>query len=117
MRLHEARRAGDDHSADRVGAHDVRVVVDLDPTRRPVEPEGLAQGHQQLALGGRIGEAPGQRLLGVALRVIDEVLPLAAARPVDLDAVSTRLDSAAATSSASSIPWLVRTVRGAGLSS
>ena len=87
MRLHEARGAGDDHAADRVRAGDVRIVVDLDPPGGTIEAEGLSQGRQQLALGGGVGEPPGQGLLGVALGVVDEVLPLAAARAVDLHTV------------------------------
>ena len=42
MRLHEAGRPRDDHRADRVRAHDVRVVVDLDSARHAFEAEGLA---------------------------------------------------------------------------
>ena len=39
MLLHEAARAGDDHRADGVRAHDVRVVVDLDAARTSVMPK------------------------------------------------------------------------------
>jgi hypothetical protein len=48
--LHEPFRPGDDHRADRVGAHDVRVVVDLDAARRLFQTERLGKAGQQARL-------------------------------------------------------------------
>ena len=40
----KAFRAGDDHGADRVRAHDMRIVVDLDAARRTLKAKYLRDG-------------------------------------------------------------------------
>jgi hypothetical protein len=56
--FHEAFRAGDDHAADRIGAHDVGVVVDLDPPGRAGQAEGFGQSFQQPRLARGFGQMP-----------------------------------------------------------
>jgi hypothetical protein len=65
----------------------VGVVVDLDASRRAVHAEGLAERHEELGLGGRVGEAPSERLLRVAQGVVDHLPALAALGRVDLHPV------------------------------
>ena len=84
----ETLRPGDDHRADRVGPHDVRIVVDLDPPRRRCEAEGGGERFEQLRLARRFGELARQRLARVAQRVVDELLLFAAARRADSDAMA-----------------------------
>ena len=61
--LGEAFRPGDDHGADGIGAHDVRIVVDLDPPRRlaagrsrtePDEQPRLARSRRAFAPAPRV---------------------------------------------------------------
>ncbi len=85
MLLHEAVRAGDDHRADRIRAHDVGIVVDLDPAGCFLQPEGLTERDQKLLLRGRVGELAAQRLPGVAQHVFDELPALSPLRRVDFD--------------------------------
>ena len=73
----EAVGAGHDHRAHRVGALDVRVVVDLDPARGCVEPEGLGQPVEEAALRRRLGHLAREAFAGVAHRARDELQLLA----------------------------------------
>ena len=115
--LHEAFRPGDDHRADRVGPHDVRIVVDLDPPRRRCEAEGGGERREQLRLARRFGELARQRLARVAQRVVDELLLFAAARRADGDAMAgARARRPRATASREATSWLSSTSRGAGRS-
>ena len=76
---------GHDHAADRVGALDVRVVVDLDPLGRRVQAEGLRHAVQQFALRRVLRHAAAERLARVGQRHVDELALLAALRHRDLD--------------------------------
>ena len=78
LRLHEPFGPGDDHAADRIRAHDVAVVVDLDPLRGAVEAEGLGEGLEKRALARALRHPPRQRLAGVARRLLDQPRLLAA---------------------------------------
>ena len=69
---------GDDHRADRVGALDVAVVVDLDPLRRMRQAERGDHALQQAALRRGVGELAAQRLARIGQRVRDQLLLLAA---------------------------------------
>ena len=60
MGLHEPRRARHDHGADRVGAHDVGIVVDLDPPGVRSMPKAAASAGQQLLLARRLGQLAGR---------------------------------------------------------
>ena len=48
--LAKAFGPGDDHRADRIGAHDMAVVVDFDPVRRPLQLEQLRKRSEVLVL-------------------------------------------------------------------
>ena len=85
MVLHEPVRPRDDHRADGVGALDVRVVVDLDPLRRCLQPEGFAQTGQQFGLRRAFRHPAGQRLPRVAQGARDKFRLLAALGHEDLD--------------------------------
>ena len=74
----EAVRPGHDHGADRVGALDMAVVIDLDPPRRMRQPERGGHALQQPALGRGIGELAAERLAGIGERVRDQFLLFAA---------------------------------------
>ena len=76
----EAVRPGHDHAADRVGAHDVAVVVDLDPLGRGLQAEGLAHGREQLGLGGAFRQLAAERLAGVGQGVLHQLALFAALR-------------------------------------
>src|SRR5690606_8087255 len=91
LALGEAVGAGDDHGADRAGAHDVAVVVDLDATRRGGQAETLGKTREQLALGGRFGEFAAERLARIGQRMLDKVALLAALRAGDRDPVAAPL--------------------------
>ena len=80
--LAEALGPGDDHRAGRVGAHDVAVVIDLDPLGHVGQLERVGELAQDLALGRRLGHAPVERFLGIALRLVDQLAPRAALRHV-----------------------------------
>src|SRR5262249_33177266 len=86
--LPQALRSSDNHRADRVGALDVAVVVDLDPPRRTRQAKALGERREQLAPLGGGGGVASQRLARVGKRVIDELLLFAAARVEDLDLVA-----------------------------
>ncbi len=49
MRLHEARGPGDDHRADRIRAHDVRIVIDFDAPQRLFDAESAASAASNLS--------------------------------------------------------------------
>ena len=85
--LAEPVRPGDDHGADRVGALDVAVVIDLDPPRRLRQSEARRQRRQEPLLGGRLGELASQRLARIGERMLDQVALLAPLRHRDLDLV------------------------------
>ncbi len=76
----EALRAGDDHGADRIGALDVAVVVDLDALRNARQPERVGQRLEQLLLRRRVGELAAERLARIGERMRDEIALLAALR-------------------------------------
>ncbi len=54
----EAFRPGDDHAADSVRAHDVGVIIDLDPARRVRQAEGLGHTLQKTGLRRCFGKPP-----------------------------------------------------------
>ena len=85
--LGEAFRPGDDHRADRVRAHDVAVVVDLDAARRLRQAEDARRGRRGAAPGSTSRRACGQRLARIGQRVLDQLALLAALRHGDLDVV------------------------------
>ena len=85
LALDEALGAGDDHAADGIGAHDVAVVIDLDPARGCGQIEGLGHALQQTHLGGAFRHAPRQAFAGVAGGVGDQLGLFAALRDQDLD--------------------------------
>ncbi len=78
MGLRKAFGTRDDHAADRIGAHDVRVVVDLDPPWREGQVEGFGHALQQARLAGGFRKAASERFAGVGQRVVDQVLLFAA---------------------------------------
>ena len=69
MRFHEPVRARHDHRADRIRAHDMGIVVNLDPARRPLKAESLGKRGEKLCLRGRLGQFASQRRAGILLRV------------------------------------------------
>ena len=80
--------SGDHHRADRVGAHDVGIVVDLDPPDRMVDAKGLAERSDELLLSRRFRELARQSLLRVAQGGVDQILLFAATRRADGDAMA-----------------------------
>src|SRR5882672_5204420 len=82
--LTQALRSGDDHGADRVGALNMTVVVDLDAARRPCQPEGPGERGKEPLLGRRLGKLAAERLAGVGERVLDDVALAAPARHQEL---------------------------------
>ena len=86
--LHEAFGTGDDHGADRIGALDVAVVVDLDALRRLRQASVVGQRVEQAALRRGIGELAAERFARIGQRVGDQLLLLAALRRRDLDLVA-----------------------------
>ena len=99
--LAEALGPGDDHRADRVGAHHMAVVVDLDPLRRLGQLERVGDLAQVPALGRGLGEAAVQLLLGVARGLADHPAPVAALRSFDRDLAPGALGKASQSRSAS----------------
>ena len=83
--LAEALRPRDDHRAGRVRAHDVAVVVNLDPLGYVGQLERIGELAQDLALGGRLREPTVERFLGIALRLLHQLSPRAALRDFDDD--------------------------------
>ena len=81
--LEEAVGAGDDHDADRVGARDVAVVVDLDALRRRFEVELAGQIVEQPALRRALRQSSRQRQAGVVERPRDKLAPRAPPRMHD----------------------------------
>ncbi len=88
LALLEAARAGDDHAADRFGALNVAVVVNLDAARGRGEAEHLGDAFQKLGLGGAFSLTTAQRLAGVEPRLIDDLALLAALGDGHLDAAA-----------------------------
>ena len=72
LALAEPLRPGDDHRAQRVGALDMAVVVDLDALRRLGQLEQVGDLAQQFRLRGRFGQPPVERLDRVALCLIHQ---------------------------------------------
>ncbi len=83
--LVEALRPGDDHRAERIGAGDVAVVVDLDPLGHLLEPERGRHALEQAALRGALGQPPCQRFAGVGQGMVEHLALGAARRPVECD--------------------------------
>ena len=83
--LHEAFRPGDDHAADGVRAHDVGVVVDLDPAWGGLHAEGGAERGEQRLLPGILGELARERFAGVLDGMGHQVGAFAALGMGDLD--------------------------------
>ena len=69
---------GDDHGAIGVAALEMAVVIDLDALGDLLQAERLLHALQQMALGGVLRHAPGQRLAGVGQGVVDQIAPGAA---------------------------------------
>ena len=85
----EAFRPRHHHAADGIGAHDVRVVVDLDAARHVARKlEGLGEAFEQARLRGGFGELAAMRLAGIGDDVLDQILLLAALRHEDRDLVA-----------------------------
>ena len=61
----EAFGAGDDHGADRVGAGDMAVVVDLDARGRLGQIRTLGKARENGALRGGVGQPSSERLAGI----------------------------------------------------
>ena len=72
--LDETVRPRHDHGADRVGALDMAVVVDLDPPQWVRQAERCDQRLQQPALGRGVGELAPQRLARIGQCVRDQFL-------------------------------------------
>ena len=83
--LYEPIDAGDDHRADRIGAHDVAVVVDLDAARHARQTEAVLDAFHQDLLRRGFRHAAAERLARVLLGVIDEPDLGAALRHGNLD--------------------------------
>jgi hypothetical protein len=90
--FHEPFRPGDDHAADRIGAHDVGVVVDLDPARRGVEVRMLRPALPAAWFGWRCRQAYGPGLTRIGRRVGDQIALFAALGFADLDSCAPRAD-------------------------
>ena len=88
VRLHEAVAAGDDHRADRIRAHDVGIVVDLDAADRRLDTKGLTQSAEQLVLARGFRQFTRQRLARIGGGLIDQFALLAALRRSHLHAFS-----------------------------
>src|SRR6267142_545211 len=65
----EALGAGDDHSANRIRALDVAVVVDLDAARRARKAEALPERREQLALRRGVCKLAAERLARIGERM------------------------------------------------
>ena len=89
--LRKALRPRDDHRADRVRAHDVAVVVDLDAARRLRQSEHFGKARQELRLRRRVGKSARERLARIGERVLDQVALFAPLRHRDLNAMSGAL--------------------------
>uniref|UniRef100_A0A0N5A6X5 PE-PGRS family protein n=1 Tax=Parastrongyloides trichosuri TaxID=131310 RepID=A0A0N5A6X5_PARTI len=83
--LPEALGAGDDHAADRIGALDMGVVVDLDPLGPGVQTKDFADLIEDLRRGRVLGQLAAQGLLRIGQGVVDQPQLLAPLRPGDLD--------------------------------
>ena len=83
LALTEAFGAGHDHAADRVGPHDVGVVVDLDPAR-PLACRSFRPAPRAAFLAGGFRELADSASRALASR-LDEVPLLAPARDADRD--------------------------------
>ena len=70
----ETFRPGDDHRADGIGAHDVRVVVNLDASRCLLQPEGLGHTLEQARLRRRLGQPAAKGFARILQRVVDQIL-------------------------------------------
>ena len=91
MRLREPFRAGNYHRPDRVRAHDMAVVVDLDPPGRFFQTKYLGESFQMPRLRGGFRHPPRKRLARVVDRVLHQIALVAALRENDLD-LALRLD-------------------------
>ncbi len=69
----ETLRPGDDHRPGRGAPHDMAVVVNFDPVRRPFELECFSQLTQQFRLRRAFGHAPLQCFDRIALRLLDQL--------------------------------------------
>ena len=85
MAFHKALRACDHHAADRIRAHNVRIVIDLDPAQLPLDPEGGGECFQHFLLRGGLGKLAAHRLARIIGRMFHEFAALAALRHHDLD--------------------------------
>ena len=74
----EAFRPGDNHRAQRIGALDVGVVIDLDPGRLLLQLEDTLHTLQQLGLGGAFRQAAGEGLAGIVGGLVDQFFLFAA---------------------------------------
>ena len=84
----KAFRPGHDHGADRVGALNMAVVVNLDTLRRLGKPERTREPGQQALLGRSVREFASERLARIGRGLIEDQLPLTATRNADLDLVA-----------------------------
>src|SRR5690606_11360289 len=83
--LHKAFRARDDHGANGVGTHDMRVVVDLDAARHAVEPKGFGKALEETRLGRGLRQPTAERFTRILHCVIRQILLLATLRDGDKD--------------------------------
>src|ERR1700733_8259785 len=88
LALDEAFGSSDHHRADRVGPHDVRIVVNLHAPDWMIDAKGLTERSDKLFLRRRFGKLARQSLLRVAQGGVDQILFFAATRRADGDAMS-----------------------------
>ena len=79
-RLGQALGSGDDERAERIRAHDVAVVVDLDAAWRFRQAEPVGELAEEPGLGAALGELARQRVAGVLFRLLDQLALFAALR-------------------------------------
>ena len=88
MRFEEAFRSRNDHGAHRLGALDMRVVIDFNTPRRLRQAEDPRHASKQFGLRGGFGELAAHGFARIGDRMLDQRLFLSALRHGDLDPVS-----------------------------
>jgi len=73
MRFHEPVGARHDHGADRIRAHDMGIVIDLDPARCVGEAESAGKGSEELCLRRGLGQFASQSRAGILLCAFDQI--------------------------------------------
>ncbi len=116
MCLHETIWARDDHRADGIRAHDVGIVVDLDPPQIVFDAERSGERREQLFLARAIRQFAAERFACVLRGVIDKVFLFARCGTATSIRCPARSQSARSSKSRSSISCESRMSRAAGLS-